>query len=45
MTFLDHINKGLSPSYPKYSQNWTGLIAIVDKFKKNKIKFDNIDYT
>ena len=45
MKFLDHINKGLNPSYPPHSEHWIGLIALIDKFKTNKIKFDNIDYT
>ena len=45
LMLLDHINKGLSPSYPNYSQHWVGLIAIIDKFKTNRIKFNSIDYT
>ena len=45
MTFLNHVNKGLYPSYPDYSQHWVGLINIIEKFKNNKIKFDSINYT
>ena len=44
MMFLDHMNRGLSPHYPTFANQWHGFIAIIQKFGESKTKFDNINF-
>ena len=44
MIFFDHINYGLSPSYPIEAQHWLGFVGIIEKFQICEDKFQNINY-
>ena len=44
MFFFDHINYGLSPSYPIEAQHWLGFVGIIEKFQTDEDKLNNINY-
>ena len=44
MIFFDHINYGLSPSYPTEARHWLGFIGIIEKFRIDENKFHTIDH-
>ena len=44
MLFFDHINYGLSPSYPIEAQHWLGFVGIIEKFQTDEDKLHNINY-
>ena len=44
MLFFDHINYGLSPSYPIEAQHWLGFVGIIEKFQTDEDKLNNINY-
>ena len=43
LTFLEHINDGLSPDYPPYSNTWVGLGGVSQKFNQSATKVNSID--
>ena len=44
LTFLNHLNDGLSPQYPPYANEWLGLSGTAKKFNESEQKFNKIDF-
>jgi hypothetical protein len=43
LILLDHLNYGLSPQYPPYSNVWLGLGGVSQKFSESGYQIDSID--
>ena len=43
LILLDHLNYGLSPHYPPYSNTWVGLVGVSEKFNESATAVNSID--
>ena len=43
LILFDHLNEGLNPDYPPYSNTWVGLGGVSQKFNQSATKIGSID--